>query len=233
MAGGPGGFGGPLGADARKVVTGAPFSATFTTTFTQTLSDGNVVTRTNSSQFARDSQGRTMTQETVNHMGPWSSSTGPKTMIFINDPVAGQAYTLDPAAKTASQHTIPARTVSSNETGNAPGGRNRMAHQPDANTVVESLGADTIQGLAVTGTKITRTIPAGTIGNQSPIVEVSTRWVSTALQTVIISTHTDPRTGTTTFTATNIIAAEPSPALFKVSSDYTVTAAKPQMRMRQ
>jgi len=223
--GGPVGFGGFGPGAMGKVVTGAPVSATFTDTFTQTLTDGNVITRTTTSTFARDNQGRTSTTETVNHMGPWSSSTGPKTLTFIFDPVAGFAYTLDPSTKTATQrpiHTKPAGEA--NARGRGPSN--------DPNTSVESLAAENIQGLTATGTKTTRTIPAGTMGNQSPIVEVNTRWYSPELQMVISSSRTDPRTGNNTFQASNISRTEPLAALFQVPADYKITEAKPQMRVQ-
>jgi hypothetical protein len=225
--GGPGGFGpgGPGPGAMGKVVTGAPVSATFTTTYTQTLADGNVITRTNTSTFARDSQGRTVTTETVNHMGPWSSSTGPKTMTFIFDPVAGFSYTLDATTKTAFQRAIPPKHAdAANFRGHGP--RN------DPNTVVEQLVAENIQGVVANGTKSTRTIPAGTMGNQNPIVEVNTRYFSPELQMVVSSSRTDPRTGTSTFQASNISRNEPPASLFQVPAGYTVTQAKPQMRVQ-
>lgn len=223
--GGPGGFGPGGPGHMGQVVKGAPVSATFTTTFTQTLADGNVITRTNSSTFARDSQGRTVTTETVNHMGPWSSSTGPKTLTFIFDPVAGFAYTLDPATKTATQRPIHTRTAENTEL---------KGHRPsnDPNTVVEELNAETMQGVSVTGTRTTRTIPAGAMGNQNPIVEVSTRYVSPELQLTISSSRTDPRMGVTTMQGSNINRAEPPAALFEIPAGYTVTPAKAQMRVQ-
>jgi hypothetical protein len=223
--GGPG-FGPGVGPGAMgKVVTGVPVSATFTTTFTQTLADGNLITRTNTSTFARDNQGRTVTTETVNHMGPWSSSTGPKTLTFIFDPVAGFAYTLDPTTKTASQRAIHPKPA---EAGDVKG------HGPrnNPNAVVEQLPAETIQGVVANGTKITRTIPAGTMGNQNPIVEVNTRYFSQDLQMVVSSSHSDPRTGNSSFQASNISRNEPPASLFQVPAGYTITQAKPQMRVQ-
>jgi hypothetical protein len=42
-----------------KTVTGAPFSATFSTESTETLGDGNQIKHTSTGTIARDSQGRT------------------------------------------------------------------------------------------------------------------------------------------------------------------------------
>jgi hypothetical protein len=77
------------------------------------------------------------------------------------------------------------------------------------------------------GTRITRTIPAGAIGNEKPIVIVTERWYSNDLQTVVMTKRSDPRMGETTFTLTNIQRSEPDPALFQVPADYSVVAGRP------
>ena len=46
------------------------------------------------------------------------------------------------------------------------------------------------------------------------------------LHTVVKSSRTDPRFGTTTFLLTNIQKAEPAAALFIVPADYTVKEGK-------
>lgn len=86
----------------------------------------------------------------------------------------------------------------------------------------EQLGTQTMEGVQVTGTRTTRTIAAGEIGNDQPIQVVTERWYSPALQTVVMSKRSDPRVGVTTYRLTNISLAEPSPDLFQVPADYTV-----------
>src|SRR3569623_1248183 len=71
-----------------KVVTGAPYSATATDQYSQTLVDGNTIERTTTAQVARDSHGRTFTQQSLTG-GPWASESGPKSVVLIFDPVAG------------------------------------------------------------------------------------------------------------------------------------------------
>ena len=99
---------------------------------------------------------------------------------------------------------------------------NSEVNSSKANTKVEHLGTQTIEGVSAEGTRITVTIPAGQIGNELPIVTVSERWYSPELQVTVMSTRSDPRTGTTTYKLTNINRAEPSPTLFQVPADYTV-----------
>ncbi len=98
--GGPHGFGDHHG----KVVTGAPYTATVTNTMVQQLADGNTIQRTISGTVARDSMGRTYEQQTV-PSGPFGQ-TGPNTMTFISDPVAGVSYVLDANTKTAIKHQL-------------------------------------------------------------------------------------------------------------------------------
>jgi hypothetical protein len=86
----------------------------------------------------------------------------------------------------------------------------------------EALGKQTIEGVVAEGTRETFTIPAGEIGNEQPIQVVSERWFSPELQTVVLSRHSDPRFGETTFRLTNINRSEPARSLFEVPSDYTI-----------
>jgi hypothetical protein len=91
-----------------------------------------------------------------------------------------------------------------------------------ANEVKENLGKQNIEGVEAEGTRTTVTIPAGEIGNDRPIQIVSERWYSPELQLVVMTRHSDPRTGEATYKLTNINRAEPVKSLFEVPSDYTI-----------
>ena len=93
---------------------------------------------------------------------------------------------------------------------------------PNANEVKEQLGKQTIEGVEAEGTRTTVTIPAGEIGNERAIEIVSERWYSPELQLVVMTRHSDPRFGETTYKLTNINRAEPAKSLFEVPSDYTI-----------
>ena len=93
---------------------------------------------------------------------------------------------------------------------------------PGGDDRIEQLGAQTIEGVPVEGTRSTRTIPAGQIGNERPIDIVSERWFSPELKTLVSSRQTDPRMGDTTYRLANIVRAEPDPSLFEVPSDYQI-----------
>jgi hypothetical protein len=92
-----------------------------------------------------------------------------------------------------------------------------------ANTTTEDLGAQTMEGALVTGTRMTRTIPTGQIGNDAPIKIVTEVWTSPDLKTVVYSKRSDPRMGEQTFQLKNIVRAEPDPSLFSVPAGFTIT----------
>ncbi|MGI8733054.1 MAG: hypothetical protein ACR2LM_07110 [Pyrinomonadaceae bacterium] len=85
----------------------------------------------------------------------------------------------------------------------------------------ESLGKQVIEGVEAEGTRSTLTIPAGEIGNERAIEIVSERWYSPELQTVVMTRHSDPRFGETTYKLTNISRTEPDRSLFEVPGGYT------------
>ncbi len=219
------GFGGLHGG---KVVKGAPFSAVSVSETTQTLADGNRIVRKTQTNLYRDSEGRIRKEVTLPAIGPLSASGQLHSFIHISDPVAGTAYVLEPDQKIARQMPDHMGMGAKVRTNGGPGGPGAMLYRksktgsPNANATTESLGTQSINGLNATGTRITRTIPAGEIGNEQPITVVSERWYSADLQMDVKSTHSDPRFGNTTYTLTNIQRTEPAASLFAVPSDYTI-----------
>jgi hypothetical protein len=86
----------------------------------------------------------------------------------------------------------------------------------------EDLGTQTMEDVLVTGTRTTKTIPAGQIGNEKPISIVIEVWTSPELKTVVMSKRSDPRMGEQTFRLTNILRVEPDASLFTVPADFKV-----------
>ncbi len=118
-------------------------------------------------------------------------------------------------------------------TGGGPGGPGFVMMRGDSkNTKKESLGKQTIEGVEAEGTRFTTTIPAGEIGNEQPIEMIFESWYSAELQTVIMSKHSDPRSGENTYRLTNINRTEPAHSLFEVPSDYTIQESGPPAEMR-
>ena len=89
----------------------------------------------------------------------------------------------------------------------------------------EDLGMQVIEGVSAQGTRTTRTIPAGEIGNDKPIDIVTEVWTSPDLKTIVLSKRSDPRMGEQTFRLTNIVRTEPDASLFTVPSDFKVLDA--------
>ena len=205
-----------------KVVTGAPYSAVAVNETKQTLADGNIIDRKIQSNVYRDSQGRTRRETTFAGVGPLAASGQPRSMVMIHNPVASTAYILHVDRKTAEQLPVPL-----SKPGVADKLQQRFAarfSKEVANGTLkkEDLGVQTINGISAQGTRYTRTIPAGQIGNANPITIVNERWYSPDLQLVVKSVRSDPRLGQTTYTLTNIQRTEPAASLFTVPSDYSV-----------
>lgn len=209
-----------------KTVTGAPFTADVSTESIRVLPDGNRIDNKTTGSIARDSSGRTRRELTLPLIGGYSTSGnggGPAHAIVINDPVAGLSYTLNENRKEARELRLPGNFFRGNSAGRGPNSAPR-ANSPDVTT--ESLGTQLIGGISADGTRTTRTIPAGQIGNEKPIAVTVERWYSPDLQMDVLIKRNDPRGGTTVFQLTNVVRSEPDASLFQVPSDYTVVSGR-------
>lgn len=234
--------------ESAEVVKNLPYQAQAITQIKQVLADGTHITQTITATVARDSDGRTLRVQKLSTIGPWKSSsdsspTNAPTLTIIFDPVS-QTHT-DYTSDSRVAHVMPllvppagattASISSSGLVGPGPGahggGPTVLAFQgqvarsdtgagPDVKT--EPLTSKTIEGIPVTGTETTTTIPAGMIGNDKDIVIAREIWYSPDLQLVVKSTQTDPRFGVTTYTLTYIQRSEPDPSLFQVPAGYTI-----------
>ena len=224
-------------------VQGAPYSATITNESVQTLADGNRIVQSSTGTTARDSQGRTRQDAPLPPIGNLSAANAPH-LVFIMDPVAQVSYTLNLTDKTAEKMSVPsgAPGPSTSTTGSRQvlvmqSGAVQLPDTPPpaiamvkslgseehAEVATEDLGPETLEGLPVTGTRTTRTIPAGEIGNEKPISIVTEVWTSPDLKTIVYSKRSDPRMGEQTFKLSNIVRAEPDASLFTVPADFKLT----------
>jgi hypothetical protein len=94
--------------------------------------------------------------------------------------------------------------------------------EEQAQITTEDLGTQTIEGVVANGVRTTRTIPAGQIGNEKPIVIVTEVWTSPDLKTIVSSKRSDPRMGEQTFRLTNLVRGEPDASLFGVPPDFKI-----------
>jgi hypothetical protein len=226
-------------------VTGAPYSAQSTTERVQVLADGNRIMQTTSGSVARDSQGRVRREESL--PGLKTGDGEAPQIVMIDDPVAQVHWTLHAQKKVAMKMSLPnlkfGPSGAAQESGLAStknvffGSRDvavgnaaaftgvvlkNGASPNDVNVAKADLGTQTIEGVPANGTRITKTIPAGQIGNEQPIVITTETWYSPDLKVLVMSKSSDPRMGDTTYTLTNIQRSEPAASLFQVPDDYTV-----------
>jgi len=217
-------------------VTGQPYSAVEETETVQTLADGTHIDRRTTTKVWRDSQGRTRSEHYVK---PLHSNGDAEILatVMIRDPIAGFEYLLNPREHSGEQS--PLRPMVAGGPGGAPTARRLdvragngggaaaispvAAQSPDPNFKIEQLGTQTMEGLVVDGTRTTRTIPAGTEGNDAPIQIVTERWVSKELRIPVLVKVSDPRGGDRTTQLTNINLTEPNLSLFQPPTDYTIT----------
>lgn len=204
------------GAPARMAyrwIAGKPYSATAVTHTAQLLADGSQIERTQSQVLYRDEQGRERTEAQEGKF------------IRIMDPVAGFAYTLDTAAKTAQPlqlNNVSQAAITTNPPYRSPFEIATEEAKRTPNLAVEDLGTQFINGVHAHGARTTNTIPVGAIGNNRELKVVSERWLSKDIGVTVKTVSTDPRFGTTTYELTNIVLGPPDPSLFHVPSDYTV-----------
>src|SRR5258708_3150256 len=223
-----------------KVVTGAPFSAVALGETKQTLADGTTISRKFQSNVYRDGEGRFRKEVTLPALGPLAASGRPHSFIIIQDPVAGGGYILEPDEKVA--HKLPPRKGGKGEKGGPGGGLGlqkftadsdgnmkyqKFSSDSDADVKKDSLGTQTINGVSAQGTRYTRTIPMGEIGNDRALTITKEEWYSPDLQIVVQSKHSDPFLGDTTYTVTNIQRPAPNARLFTVPADYAVKDGPP------
>ena len=207
-----------------KIVKGAPFSAVGVSETTQVLADGTHIHRQISTALFRDSQGRSRREVTLPAIGPLAASGDAPHFVMIHDPVAGVRFVLDVKNKTANKRNFTPRTHG----GSGEGARPNFNGKGESDMVkTESLGTQVIEGVSAEGTRRTRTIPAGRIGNDKPISIVSEVWYSPDLQLVVMTRRSDPRFGETTYKLSNIHRTEPSASLFQPPADFAVQEGMP------
>lgn len=205
-------FGGLMGGFGGKTVTGKPFQATFTVTRTETL-PGNSITNTTTGTVARSGDGSTFRDAKFSAIGPWASSGKAHEYAYIRNMTMGTQYIVNVARGTFSAFPI-------REHQPPQGWENRRNSQSSGNeTVADNPNAtykDPVTNAVysnVDDRKITRTIPAGEIGNLNPIVTTTERWYSNDLDVLLMETRSDPRFGTSTYQLSNI-GLSPSASLF-------------------
>lgn len=225
MMGGPGAMGAGMGDFGEgKTVKGVPLTGEIVTTRDTTLADGNKIHNESQSKVYRDAEGRVRRELGVDLAMP---STGKikRNLITITDPVSGHRYMLNPDNKIAREAPLRGPGHAGPDHDAHAHAMEMMGGHGEVNR--ESLGTKAINGIQAEGIRVTRTIPAGAMGNEKAITVSTERWYSPELQIAVMTVHTDPMMGTVTTKLVNITQGAPDASLFQVPSDYTVRNAKP------
>ena len=210
-----------------EFVKGAPYMATAVTESTQVLSDGNRIVNKSMALLARDNEGRTRREETLSTFGPLRTQA--TKLVFINDPAAKVEYVLNVAEKTASVHKLDGAKVLHFEQKRIAGKPIQASEQPDVKQ--EALPNEDIDGVSCERIVQTETIPAGSIGNERPIVATQETCASPELHLLLMRKRNDPRFGETVYKLTDIKRGEPDPSLFQVPSDFKIVDDKLPLRL--
>lgn len=93
------------------------------------------------------------------------------------------------------------------------------------NSTREDLGTTTIQGLEAHGTRITWTTPAGTMGNDQPMVHTQETWITTADNPRALNVRQisdDPESGKSTLELVSLSLDEPDLSVFQPPESYEI-----------
>jgi hypothetical protein len=196
----------------------APFYATLDTEWARPLAGGGTYTFMNERHIARDSSGRVYQERC--YLVPKNGKIKTQTYyIQIYDPVAHDSYWCsvhDKACAIRPYHPAPDVMFGTDvdEKGVIPGGWGFVTK--------EDLGKQTVAGVDTIGVRETTTVNPWMVGNDRPMEIVHEYWHSAALNINLLSTVTDPRMGTQSFTITEITTSEPDPTLFLPPAGYAV-----------
>ena len=222
-----------------------PYTAGYKNMHVNILANGSTITTETTQVTALDTQGRRYTSSTT---VPASENQTARTTVTVFDPVERTTTSWSVPGKRASVLKMPepgvARTpcalpatttagttsaVTSGVVGSVFTSSATATSSPTAvrrePPVVENLGTETIQGVEARGRRITTTTPAGTIGNNEPLVRTSETW--TAIEPgffglMVRQSTDDPQFGKTTKELTSFTQGEPDASLFQPPSEYEI-----------
>lgn len=198
-------------------MTNAPFTATLDTEWVKSMSNGGTMTLINQRRVARDSKGRIYEERwaLVPKSGKFKSFM---TAIQIADPQTRIVYTCMMDGKhvcTAADYTdkaIAAKAIRGNRSAQLP--------NDDGFVNFEDLGDGSLEGVDTIGTRVTTTYNAGVLGNDDPFDIQRETWYSPQLGINLLSKISDPRSGTQTFTISEITVSEPDAKLFALPDGF-------------
>jgi hypothetical protein len=200
-------------------IPNAPFNGVINVARSVVQTDGSIASLKTIRNIHRDSLGRIYNEARA--LLPVSSTDTPQVVrVHLYDPQTRMSTVLDPQQRTFWTTTVsrPPETV-------PPTLRTGSSVFQNEFTREEDLGVREMAGVTVRGFRETQTIPAEKSGTGKEIVVTDEYWYSDDLRINIMIKHSDPRTGTTTLTVTQITREEPDPALFEIPESYAAVGA--------
>jgi hypothetical protein len=207
-----------------EFVKAASYTATAVTETTQVLPDGNRIVNKSVALLARDNEGRTRREETISNLGPLATASS--RLAFITDPVLRAEYVLDLDNHTAHVQRLHGAKILTLDQKHSSAVKVDPQNSTRAGAIAEvkqtALPDESIEGVNCEHLLETQTIPAGSIGNERPIITTSETCASPDLHLLLMRKRIDPRYGNTIYRLTEIRHTEPDVSLFQIPRDYKV-----------
>lgn len=192
----------------------APFTSMVTAEWTKVLEDGSTLTVQNHRLVVRDNAGR-IYQERRQLVPRDAQGEPPLQRIEISDPTTHKKYFCR-----TDDHVCALWDYSGpGEASAQPVG---MQQDNYGSLTREDLGKTLVNGVEALGTRETRTLNPGAIGNDRVIAIVKEIWYSPQLGINVSVKRVDPRHGTQIINVTEISQGEPDAKYFQLPAGYTV-----------
>jgi hypothetical protein len=195
-------------------VTGKPFSATTITEWTRSLEDGDKAALHLKAKLARDGKGRIYRERYSLGASAKDSKLVPNEIQITDPATRSQAFCSPRAMECVVTDYQPKTSFEPPQTGMEDNGVRTFKR--------ETIGAQVIEGLRVTGTRETTTLKTAILGNNTPFVSVREFWYSEDLMTNLAVTRIDPREGKQVIRLSEIVRSEPDAHLFDLPVGYKV-----------
>lgn len=216
--------------------SGEPFSGTTKTTFEQTLPAGNRIHSETTSFQARDSAGRVRTEQVEECLIGEDGKPHPRIRVQVQDPVTKANWMWEVGE--SAQKVVTLFHFNTTPRKQTPEELAEMQRQmklsqerwklQSQNQTEEKLGTRDLNNQLAEGTRTMEKIPAGTEGNELPLVTVNEMWRSRTLDLVLLAISEDPRRGKTTFEYQDLTLGEPDAGLFKPPEGYKIIEQHPE-----
>lgn len=196
----------------------APFTATVHTEWVKPMAGGGTTTVVNQRKIVRDRDGR-IYQERWLLIPKGSKYQSQMNLFQVYDPNQHTGYdcfTIGPQKDHCELQTFAGlvREDVPVKTGPLPNNAGLRTH--------EDLGRRMVEGQETVGARDTIIVNPGVMGNDQTMTITREYWHSAKLGVNLLSTFSDPRVGTQTFTLSDVEVTEPDPKYFVIPDSYQI-----------